>query len=69
MRPFRLALGPRGRERRAGPHLGELANHFWLDQLELRAVNLALVPQCHAFQQHAMIGGQRRLYAASHQMT
>jgi hypothetical protein len=34
LRSFRLALGPRGRERRAGPHLGELVNHFWLDRLE-----------------------------------
>jgi hypothetical protein len=24
----------KGRERRAGPHLGELENHFWLDRLE-----------------------------------
>jgi hypothetical protein len=31
---FRLALGAKGRERRAGPHLHELANHFWLDRLE-----------------------------------
>ena len=28
----REQLRPRGRERRAGPHLGELADHFWLDR-------------------------------------
>ena len=30
----REQLRPRGRERHAGPHLGELADHFWLDRLD-----------------------------------
>ena len=30
----REQLRPRGRERRAGPHLCELADHFWLDRLD-----------------------------------